>query len=372
MEQKNSYNHTFGILSCIGIVCMVMGHFGCELLEFDGWFPYYSFHMPLFIFISGYFYKDESKSDIKGYILKLIKKLLIPFYEVSFIYLIIQTILSKYGYSLGLTFNLYNWLVYPWVNQQTPGFYVATWFVIALIWVKVINIGIRKVCAIDGAERDFLLFLIYFIISICLICCFRKYEIKGFLLVILRSIFLLVFFQIGFIYKKYLEKYDGIKNIYYFGIVFLLQGLIRFKYGYLTYGVFNCSFPIVNVGSIYLTTFLGIAFWLRIAKIFTPLLKDSKLVVYIGKHTSAIMSHHLFAVFLIQTIVYYIQKYVDVFNGFDVEKYQSWVYYLYVPHEVFRLYYSFISMALVIVGQYINDYFVKYKRVKGRDKCTII
>lgn len=44
-------------------------------------------------------------------------------------------------------------------------------------------------------------------------------------------------------------------------------------------------------------------FWLRIAKIMSPLIKENSYIIYIGKHTFAIMMHHLFAVFLIQGFV---------------------------------------------------------------------
>ena len=52
---KQAYNLAFGVLSCIGILCVVMGHMGCDLLSLNGWLPYAAFHMPLFFFISGYF-----------------------------------------------------------------------------------------------------------------------------------------------------------------------------------------------------------------------------------------------------------------------------------------------------------------------------
>lgn len=50
------YNHTLGILSAFGIIFVVLGHVGENIFTLNEWFPYYSFHMPLFIFISGYFF----------------------------------------------------------------------------------------------------------------------------------------------------------------------------------------------------------------------------------------------------------------------------------------------------------------------------
>lgn len=48
-------NQKFNILSALGIILVVGGHSGVGFLP---WFPPYSFHMPLFIFISGYFFSS--------------------------------------------------------------------------------------------------------------------------------------------------------------------------------------------------------------------------------------------------------------------------------------------------------------------------
>ena len=47
-------NYQMLILQTIGIILVVVGHVGGIGL-FSDWFPISSFHMPLFVFISGYF-----------------------------------------------------------------------------------------------------------------------------------------------------------------------------------------------------------------------------------------------------------------------------------------------------------------------------
>ena len=55
------------VLSAIAISFVVLGHINftgsmeftmTEPLTFQGWFPCYSFHLPLFLFITGYFFRD--------------------------------------------------------------------------------------------------------------------------------------------------------------------------------------------------------------------------------------------------------------------------------------------------------------------------
>lgn len=58
----NETNYTFKILYCTGIILVVCGHCnnGGLNLFFD-WFPPYGFHLALFVFSSGYFYKKMMK-----------------------------------------------------------------------------------------------------------------------------------------------------------------------------------------------------------------------------------------------------------------------------------------------------------------------
>ena len=43
-------NKEFRILSAIGIILVVAGHLGYDVFDIGGLFPYYSFHVPLFMF----------------------------------------------------------------------------------------------------------------------------------------------------------------------------------------------------------------------------------------------------------------------------------------------------------------------------------
>lgn len=54
-------NMQFCILSALGMFFVVDGHLNNSYLDIGGLVPYYSFHMPLFAFISGYFYKKGSE-----------------------------------------------------------------------------------------------------------------------------------------------------------------------------------------------------------------------------------------------------------------------------------------------------------------------
>jgi fucose 4-O-acetylase-like acetyltransferase len=128
---KKSRNYYFDNAKVILIFLVVFGHFIRSFIEND---PYvlalyktlYTFHMPAFIIVSGFFAKGFYK---KGYIPKLFKKLILP-------YLLFQVIYSIYYYFLynrnSLTIDIYN-----------PQW--SLWFLLSLFcWNVLLYLFVRK------------------------------------------------------------------------------------------------------------------------------------------------------------------------------------------------------------------------------------
>ena len=84
----------FDVFRGLGIICMVMGHIG-----FGGVFDHliHAFHMPMFFFVSGFFYKDND--SIGKRIQKKAKALLIPylFFGIAHyvVYLLMQIVTNS-------------------------------------------------------------------------------------------------------------------------------------------------------------------------------------------------------------------------------------------------------------------------------------
>ena len=66
----------FDIFRGIGIVFMLMGH-----VDFGMKFNIYihAFHMPIFFFVSGYFYNPDKFKSAKEYIIHELKALIVPY-----------------------------------------------------------------------------------------------------------------------------------------------------------------------------------------------------------------------------------------------------------------------------------------------------
>lgn len=76
MDGINKRNQVFQYLEAIGILMVIDDHTGTNIGIMSGIFPYNSFYMPMFVFISGYFYKD---TPVWNNITHKAKHLLIPY-----------------------------------------------------------------------------------------------------------------------------------------------------------------------------------------------------------------------------------------------------------------------------------------------------
>lgn len=75
----------------IGIVLVVMGHACCPKIPHG---IIYSFHMPLFFFLSGFFISRQCKNDFYTYLKKNIKSLLLPYFYFNLISIAFNYIMS--------------------------------------------------------------------------------------------------------------------------------------------------------------------------------------------------------------------------------------------------------------------------------------
>ena len=70
VHEEKEIDPAFRILSCMAIIFVVAGHIDFGVFDVAGMFPYYSFHVGIFAFVSGYFYKEENEKNIKKYLIK--------------------------------------------------------------------------------------------------------------------------------------------------------------------------------------------------------------------------------------------------------------------------------------------------------------
>lgn len=356
MQEKKKYNVTFGILSAIGILCVVMGHMGCALLSVDNWFPYYSFHIHLFMFISGYFVHTYTGKQFPGKrVLKRAGRLLVPFVFWNLFYLTLQTVLNKvWGCTIGNTLSLYNLVIQPFTSDQPYGFNAPSWFLLALFLTEIYDLllrwGVNFLEPWMGSDRNRIahgLLLVCGGLSAAAFLVLRSSECSGLRLIVLRSLYLLFFYELGHWYRMWGEERDRLKSTLCFVLIFVVQYILRFRYEDLSLHVYNCD----NFGSFvpgYLTPVLGIAFWLRVSRILTPVLGKVSWFMYIGRHTMEIMIHHLGVLFVLRSFLALLHKYTPLFPDFNMGQHKAWAYYLYEPAQGVHIFYVGFTIAVIL------------------------
>lgn len=137
-------NMTFAYLQVIGILLVISDHMALTFSFLDYLFPINSFHMSLFMFISGYFY--SSKRGIFEQIKRKTLHLLIPYYVYVIVFFFICAFLGHFGKcqwgSYELSFHEY--LIRPFIYSDMFSVNSATWFIIALYSVSVVYILIDR------------------------------------------------------------------------------------------------------------------------------------------------------------------------------------------------------------------------------------
>ncbi|MDR1373061.1 MAG: acyltransferase family protein [Dysgonamonadaceae bacterium] len=137
-------SHTFDIMKGVGIILMIVGHCSIHLLFVK---IIYSFHMPLFFIISGFFYKprpvvQQLKTDFK--------RLIIP-YLFTCILLIICGFIKDLVQNTGFGNTKYYAIASLWGKAYSGSILLTDlpiigtiWFLLALFWCRMYSSFIFK------------------------------------------------------------------------------------------------------------------------------------------------------------------------------------------------------------------------------------
>lgn len=325
---KKNINYKFMILQSIAMILIVLGHSGGLTLLTD-WFPTDSFIVPMFIFISGYFYKEFNEGNIFTYIKYKFKNLIIPLYLWNIFYGIMITILLnnnivEYGKRIGIK----SYFIDPWIIGNQFGLNAPSWFITILFLIQIIYIILRKLITKVKLNTEYIILIGLIITGVLGVWIANKGYKYDVYLLITRCMFLIQFYHFGYFYKKKIEGRLNSNNLLFFIIIFAVQFILITKYKNVTYVAFSSEFNKENILLPLITSVLGIALWLKISGILVPALKDSKVVRYIATNTWTIMMHHQFVFFIINLIFLFISKYISIIN-FNIQEFRVNDWYKY-------------------------------------------
>ena len=324
-------NKEFRILSAIGMILVVAGHLGFNVFDVGGLFPYYSFHVFIFLFVSGYFYKKEAEKGIGSYLAGKVVSLLLPYYIFNVVYGVLAAVLHHAGFSIGQELSFYSLVLAPFDGGHQFMYQFPAWFVPVLFLIEVINVCMRKVLSLIRLNNEWLIFSLCLLAGILTVWLADGGHVYGWYRIPGRLLFMLPGYELGCLYRQKLERLDILPHAVYFAAVMGIQLLISVFSGGLAFSaVWVTSFangPFIP----YLTVITGIAFWLRVARILQDIPVLAGKLVTIGRYTYSIMMHHIFAFFLVKTVFYWISRLTPLCQEFDAAMYFSEINFVYLP-----------------------------------------
>lgn len=286
-KQTKKRSPYLDIIKAILIILVIIGHSiqygsGSTYLEKQLFFNnylfkfIYSFHMPLFIMISGYLsYNSLNKNSLKETFISKFKSLIIPLFFWS----IIPFIINLEFYSIIESLKLF-----------IAVFSTNLWFLWSLFYINILVKLINKYFK-DNIFIYILSFLITFILP-------NTFVIKYFNIQFSLYSFLYFYFLIGYFYKKYnledkLNKLFNIKTLIINTIIFILL-LIPFSTNDYIYVsginiIGNYKQLFIDLYR-YLLGLLGSIELLLLIKLLLPKIKDNlkDKLLYLGKNTLGI------------------------------------------------------------------------------------
>ena len=134
-----AHNEQVSIAKGIGITLMVIGHSGCPMYLSQ---VIYSFHMVLFYFLSGFFFRDAKVvNNGPGFMIRKFRGLYWPYIKWSIVFIILHNFFYRIGFNeMPLSYDE------MWVNikrairgmWQGEHFLGAYWFLMSLFWEIVV------------------------------------------------------------------------------------------------------------------------------------------------------------------------------------------------------------------------------------------
>ena len=306
-------NKEIDLMKAMGIIYVVGGHY---YIHRTFGYPHHTSALPIFYFVSGYFFKSVDGFRLKlSFCFKKTKELLLPY----FLYYVLFTMISYFLLiflsikTIGETLEV-DLLGYPLSLILKPFFggisivLAQSWFITDL-WIMLITMQIIY----HNKNNSKIIDLVYFLCLLSLACAGIHWSsttphLNGpsigshstlkhnkFKLVLIRTWMGLIIFFFGMVYRVHIEKYQTIlftgKT---FGLAFI--AICQLQYYYqddISYLHYNADFLSAPVWLPILVSFISVFIFLFIAKCLAKHIHNDDILFKIGNETYHILCQHM-------------------------------------------------------------------------------
>lgn len=338
-RHMNERDTTVDVLRGLGIIAVVAGHAwsGTGLPPFSP----YSFHMPLFFFLSGLFFREERTEAPVAFVLKNARTLLLPTTIFFIAYALFCQLIRAAGFvSLWQPFSVWNVLFDQFGNAAAYGFTAPYWFIPCLFFVRIyfglvhsrLNAPLAGVARGRGVFLQAAWALLYLIgAGVAVYIARHMYfenRVSTHEIAALRVLFAAFFYYVGYLSANWrLTRF--LPNVLVLVALYVVQQQLWATGKTLDFWMQIMKFehPILPV----VTSLTGIAFMYGVAGIISNSPKSKKVLAFIGENGLPIVFHQLLAFFLVNVVLCCIGviKPADVKNNY-FQWHTEHMWYVYV------------------------------------------
>ena len=349
------FNNKINILKALAIIVVVSGHLEFSIIPM---FPPYSFQVILFFFIAGMVFNP--KYSFFEFIKKRIKSLILPYFSYVVFYLLLTVLITPLvGKFWAMPVTLKNEFLMPFLTGHQIDLISPLWFVPQLFVTLIVYKGFSNIKCSGYLKTG--LFFLFALAAIQL----GQWRENLYILLLLRTMYSLLFVHLGYLYKTRLEGKINIFSSKIFFFVVILQALLWLTNKdftpadgiglsfILVWGEFdNWIVPII-------TSLTGIWMSLFLVEVFYDRVKDWDFLQKIGQNTYHIMANHL----LVFNVITYLFLY---FKGipFDIKN-NADIYWFYFPVKTTYLYF----VAGIFITTYFGEFLKYLKKLYKKPLC---
>ncbi|MCQ6282700.1 acyltransferase family protein [Bacillus sp. EB600] len=297
----------------------------------------YTFHMPLFFFLSGYLFKSDKFSNLRAFISRRMKTLIFPYLCFSFIAYIWFVILFNFG-QVDYNHNLLMPFIGSFIAIRKSSWTVQSgplWFVNCLLCTELLFYLISKL----GRTKKRIGIVLIFVSALG--CIYNKCIGKPLPWSIDVTMISVGFYGVGYLYKEYkmkLEQFINFKLFLLFMAINIVTGYLNFVHSGERVDLYNSN--IGNVFLFYISALSGIGAFVILIK----RMKTNSILLFLGDNSLIYLAFH-------QKIVFSVFDLVIQNTGLDSEK------LLEIPVINGLIYTLMASILIVPMVYFINHYF---------------
>lgn len=343
-QRKN--NTKMNLMKAYAILAVVCSHTGGGAVVFpmSNWAAPAGYFMQLFVFVSGYFYKERNdEAGYFGYLKGKVRTLVVPYFGWNLVYGLLNQLFRNLGVvHYGQPISLYSFFVKPWIDGHQYYFIVPAWFLLSLFLVTAVHFSIRKLLNRLGEWKEWVLLILTFLLSMVCVHLSQAGFTSGWIRCVLRAGFLLPYYQLGYVYQKQEQLLVRKKGCQISVLILTLLAL------WIAAGEDGISINVIGgayVGSPLIVTLFSVAAILLTAAVcetLAPAFAENRLIHAIGNNTFTIMMHHGFVIFCVNLLLYLLRV-----PDFNVEQFRKVLWYVY-PWRDSRVYLFYVAACVLL------------------------